>query len=223
MPLVLPGQEVRWNEPGRTFERHHHLGAYAALLVSGSCHETGDRGRHRAVAGDVLVHRSFDGHGDRVGPSGAAFINIPLDRPLNCAFGRVADLDAVVRAFERSALHGRDEFYAQFEECGRRADDWPDMLAAELSGRPAGSLAGWAEAQGLHPTSVSRGFRLAYGVSPKRFRLEQMAARAARRIQRSGDSLSAVAADVGFADQAHMSRTLSQLFAITPRDLRKLS
>ena len=223
MPLVLPGQEVRWNEPGRAFARHHHLGAYAALLVSGSCHENGDRGRLSAQAGDVLVHRAFDGHRDRIGPAGAAFINISLDRPLACAFGRVSDLDAVVKAFESSPNHGREEFYAQFERVDRRDEDWPDLLAEDLSERRTRSLADWSEAHGLHPASVSRGFRLAYGISPKRFRLEQLAARAARRIHGSADSLSEIAADTGFADQAHMSRAISQLFATTPRHLRKLS
>ncbi len=222
MPLVLPGQEVRWNEPCRRFERHHHLGAYAALLVSGTCRENGDRGRHTAEAGDVLVHRAFDGHDDQIGATGAAFINIPLERPLNAAFGRVADLDTVVRAFERSPIEGREAFHAMFREADNRGSDWPDMLAAELSGHNSRSLAEWSEAHGLHVASVSRGFRLAYGVSPKRFRLEQMAARAARRIRGSSDELSAVAAASGFADQSHMTRTIAQLFAVTPRDLRRL-
>ena len=223
MPLVLPGQEVRWNEPGRRFERHHHLGAYAALMVSGSCHENGDRGRHAAKAGDVLVHRPFDGHGDRIGPAGAAFINIPLDRPLDCAFGHVTDLDAVVRAFERSPVEGREQFHALFEEAEDCDRDWPDMLADELGRERCGSLTHWAEIHDLHPASVSRGFRLAYGVTPKRFRLEQMTARAARRIRGSADTLSEIAAGCGFADQSHMTRTIAQLFAVTPRDLRRLS
>lgn len=222
MPLVLPGQEVRLNEPGRTFERHHHLGAYAALLVSGTCHESGDRGRYTAVAGDVLVHRPFDGHGDRIGSSGAAFINIPLDRPLGCAFGRVADLDAVVRSFERSFAEGCERFHELFEPADERANDWPDMLAKELSGRRISSLADWSACHGLGPTSVSRGFRLAYGVSPKRFRLEQMAARAGRRIRASAEKLGEIAADCGFADQAHMTRTIARLFSVSPLELRRL-
>ena len=223
MPLILPGQEVQLNEPGRTFDRHHHLAAYAALLVSGKCHETGDRGRHTAVAGDVLVHRAFDGHGDRVGPAGAAFINIPIGRPLPCAFGRVTDLDAVVRAFERSPAEGGEQFQASFEPAAPRSGDWPDMLAGELAARIVGSLSDWAEAHGLNPASLSRGFRLAYGVSPKRFRLEQMAARAAREIRSSTDSLSAIAASCGFADQPHMTRTLTRMFAVSPLRLRRLS
>jgi AraC-like DNA-binding protein len=223
MPLVLPGHEVRLNEPGRTFDRHHHLGAYAALLIDGSCHETGDRGRFTAEPGEVFVHRAFDGHRDDIGRSGAAFINIPLEDPLGCAFGRVTDLDSVVRAFERSFAEGCEQFHALFEPAPVRRNDWPDMLADEISARTVGSISRWSKDHGLNPASVSRGFRLAYGISPKRFRLEQMAARAARTIRGPTDGLSAIAASCGFSDQAHMTRTMASLFGITPARLRRLS
>ena len=222
MPLVLPGQEVRLNEPGRTFDRHHHLGSYAALLVSGTCHETGDRGRFTALPGDVFVHRPFDGHGNRIGKSGAAFINIPLDRRLDCAFGRVTELDEVIRGFERSFAEGCEQFYTYFQPVCRPEGDWPDLLADQLAEPSPGPIADWSDAHGLHPASVSRGFRLAYGISPKRFRLEQMAARAGRRIRGSKEKLGEIAADCGFSDQAHMTRTIGALFAVSPLELRRL-
>ncbi|KAI1692069.1 helix-turn-helix domain-containing protein [Ditylenchus destructor] len=50
--------------------------------------------------------------------------------------------------------------------------DWPDLLAATLARDPALSITAWADRAGLDPASVSRGFARAYGVSPKRFRLE---------------------------------------------------
>ena len=190
--------------------------------MSGSCDEIGDRGRHTAVPGDVFVHRAFDGHGDRVGDSGAAFINIPLEGSMDCAFGRVTDLDAVVRAFERAPEEGRSEFHVQFTPSYGRRGDWPDILAAHLANLQVNSLAAWADATGLSPGTVSRGFRLAYGISPKRFRLEQIAAQAARRIRSSAAGLSTIAAEIGFADQAHMTRAVSQLFAVAPRELRRL-
>ena len=93
MPLVLPGEEVSLNEPGRTFARHHHLKSYAALLVSGTCDEAGDRGRFRARAGDVLLHRSFEAHRDQIGAKGAKIINFVLEEAPIEAFGFVADLD----------------------------------------------------------------------------------------------------------------------------------
>jgi AraC-like DNA-binding protein len=222
MPLILPGHEVRLNEPGRRFERHHHLTAYAALVVSGSCHEAGDGGRFDVEAGDVLIHRAFDGHRDCVGQRGAMFINIPVKVPIGSRVGRVPDVDAIVRAFERDAAAGEALFHAQFVPTDRSASDWPDLLAAMLTSTSLAPLQRWAEEHRLHPASVSRGFRLAYGLSPKRFRLETCASKAARRVREGCARLADIAAESGFADQAHMTRAFGQLFGITPSALRAL-
>lgn len=222
MPLVLPGQEVRLNEPGRTFERHHHLGAYAALLVSGSCHESGDRGRYTAVAGDVLVHCAFDGHVDQIGARGATFINIRLSNPLPSPFGRVIDLDGLIRTIERDPSRAEETLRNQFIPASLRLNDWPDLLASILATDQSTRLDIWAEEKGLHPGSLSRGFTLAYGISPRRYRLEQMAAKAARQVLGSAASLATLATDCGFADQAHMTRSFVALFGVTPAKLRRL-
>jgi len=223
MRLVLPGEEVSLNEPGRTFARHHHLKAYAALIVSGSCDEAGDRGRFRACAGDVLVHLSFEAHRDRIGPSGAKIINFDLDKPPGHAFGFVADMDATIRLQERDPIAAADLLREQFEPHPEPDRDWPDLLAVELSRAEPTRLDRWAELHGLNPSSLSRGFRLAYGVTPKRFRVEQMVSRAARSAQETDYGLSMVAAASGFADQAHMTRAMGQLFGMTPNRLRQLS
>ena len=57
---------------------------------------------------------------------------------------------------------------------------------------------------GLDPSSLSRGLRLAYGVTPKRCRFEQMASRAARGARETREALSMIAAASGFADESHM-------------------
>ena len=167
MRLVLPGEEVSLNEPGRTFERHHHLCGYAALLVQGVCDEAGDRGRYGARAGDVLVHREFDAHRDRIGPTGALFINFELPAGLQGSFGFVTDVDAVMRAYERDPAEAATLLRQQFRPHGRQSEDWPDMLAAALS-YPVTGLREWADMHGLSPNSLSRGFKLAYGITPKR-------------------------------------------------------
>jgi AraC-like DNA-binding protein len=220
MPLRLPGEESGWDEPGNAVERHHHWHAYAALVVRGSCEEAGDHGRFRARAGDVLVHRAFDAHKDQIGPRGAAFLNFRLEAPLDGWFGSVADVDAIFRAYRSDRSEALALLRAQFRPAGAVDRDWPDLLASELASGKAPSLAQWADRHGLHPASLSRGFRMAYGLSPKRFRLEAKASRAARHIRRGGASLAAVAADTGFADQAHMTRTLARLFGASPLELR---
>ena len=221
MPLVLPGGESALNDPGSRFDRHHHVRPYAALVVHGSCEEAGDRGRYRAQAGDVLIHSAFDGHRDEIGARGAVFINFALDEPLPGWFGRIRDLDAIVRAYGRDSAEAAALLAEQFHPLDVSPGDWPDLLARELAGDTRISLMHWAERHHLHPASLSRGFRQAFGVSAKRYRLERIASRAARRIRRGSEPLSAVAASCGFADQAHMTRAIAALFGQTPRSLRR--
>jgi AraC-like DNA-binding protein len=219
MPLVLPGQEVRFNEPKRSFPRHHHLSGYAAVLIEGECEEAGDHGRFRASAGDILAHRSFDGHADRIGLRGAVFINIGLRSDLPGAFGRIDDLDAFIRTCERDSIEAESMLHERFTPMEQPAD-WPDLLAHDLATKPAERLTCWADRHGFAPASVSRGFRLAYGTSPKRYRLEQMARKAAQALRARSVSLADIAIEAGFADQPHMTRTLSALFGVTPRVLQ---
>jgi AraC-like DNA-binding protein len=223
MPLVRPGQEVSLNAPGRRFARHHHLKPYAALLVGGCCDEAGDRGRFRASAGDVLVHLAFEAHQDRIGAAGATIINLALDGDVRDAFGHVRDPDSVIRAYESDPLAASEILREQFTPHAKRADDWPDMLAEHLRDSEPMPLEQWAELRGLNPPSLSRGFKLAYGITPKRYRFEQMVSRAARTLRDTGDALSMVAAATGFADQAHMTRAMAGMFGFSPGRLRKLS
>lgn len=223
MRLVLPGEEVSLNSPGRTFARHHHLKGYAALIVSGSCHEAGDCGRFNASAADVLVHLGFEAHQDCIGSAGAKIINFELEKSPPSSFGSVADLDAIVQLHERDPREAAELLVEQFVPHATQCSDWPDLLARELSGAEPARLDQWAHRHGLSANSLSRGFRLAYGVTPKRYRFEQMVSRAARRARDTGEVLSMVAAASGFADQAHMTRAMAQLFGVTPKVLRGMS
>ena len=93
------------------------------------------------------------------------------------------------------------------------------MLAEALADDPALGIADWADAMGLAPQSISRGFRLAYGISPKRYRLELRALQALRRLPGWRGSLAALAAETGFADQAHFTRAIVALTGQTPKRL----
>jgi AraC-like DNA-binding protein len=86
-------------------------------------------------------------------------------------------------------------------------DDWPDALAEALRLRADLFRIGtWARERGLAPASVSRGFRRVFGTSPERYRAEARARLAWSRIVRTRQPLAVIACDIGFADQAHMTR-----------------
>jgi len=72
----------------------------------------------------------------------------------------------------------------------------------------------------LELPSLSRGFRSAFGVSPKRFGLESKAHTALRRIREGATALSTIAADAGFSDQTHMTRAIADLTGNSPSHWR---
>lgn len=76
-------------------------------------------------------------------------------------------------------------------------------------------------ATGLTRYELARQFRLLYGTSPYRYLLMRRLHLARAQIAR-GQPLSAVAADVGFADQAHLSRMFAATFGLTPARYRVL-
>jgi len=99
-------------------------------------------------------------------------------------------------------------------------NDWPDLLAADLARDATIEVGAWADAQGLARETVSRGFAAAYGTAPIVFRAELRTRAAWLRITRGADRLSTIAADTGFADQAHMTRWIQRLTGASPTSWR---
>jgi AraC-like DNA-binding protein len=219
--LVRPGCEISRERTARRVARHHHLGGYAALVLRGGYLEAGDRGRFRAAPGDVLLHDRFEAHQDHFDSGGADILNLPLVVAPAPAFGRVDDADLIVRLAAHDARAAAEALLAAIRTVEAVLSDWPDLLAAELRGETKIVLGCWARAHGLSPSGVSRGFRQCYGVSPQRYRAEHRAALAARAAQRvRSRTLAHVAAATGFADQAHMTRTIRRLYGRTPSAIR---
>jgi AraC-like DNA-binding protein len=219
--VVAPGFEISRERTARRVARHHHLTPYAAVVLRGGYVEAGDRGRFRAEAGVVLFHDGFEAHQDQFHPGGADILNLPMAAGPARAAGRLADPDALIRIAERDPAAAAMMLLAWVEPGGPELSDWPDRLAADLRADRVASLSEWARFAGLQPSSVSRGFRLCYGVSPQRYRLEQRTAKAARRARGAGTALALVAAEVGFADQSHMCRAMRRVFEATPAALRR--
>jgi AraC-like DNA-binding protein len=101
--------------------------------------------------------------------------------------------------------------------------DWPDLLAATLSGTGDVAFSRWATIHGLANATVSRGFKAVYGVSPSAFRLELKVRRAWRTIVRGTVPLAQVALEAGFADHAHMTRAVHRFSGFTPSLWRAMS
>lgn len=201
--------------------RHRHRRAYAAIILAGGYEEAGDAGRWHVSPGDILVHADLEAHQDRVGAAGCTLVNVALSGDLLAGgLFRVADPDAIVRLAERDGPAALSSLREQARTPVAPLDDWPDLLARRLRDDGAFSIGRWASAMGLAPESVSRGFRRAYGLSPRRYRLEARGRRALAMIRRGEAGLAAIAQDCGFADQPHLTRTISQMSGRPPRQWR---
>jgi|SRR5580704_3132898 AraC-like DNA-binding protein len=204
-------------ERGQRFSRHRHPHPYAAVVLAGAYREAGSGGRFRVSSGEVMFHEAFDAHLNCVEPTGAVILNIPLQ---SCATQRahcgVANVDKIAAIAERDPAAAETELLNSLLELPARAGDWPDMLAADLLCNAVTSLEIWSAQHGLTPHSLSRGFRNAFGVTPKRFGLESKAHTALRHIRVGAAPLSAIAADAGFSDQSHMTRTIAELTGNPP-------
>jgi AraC family transcriptional regulator len=80
-----------------------------------------------------------------------------------------------------------------------------------------------ARREGVHPVHLAREFRRHYGTAPTEYRRQSRVRRAVSHISGSRRSLSEVAYEAGYADQAHMTREMRSVAGLTPLALRRLS
>ena len=201
--------------------RHRHGAAFATLVLSGGYVEAGDTGRHRVAAGDVIAHHAFESHLDLFEIEGAEVLIIPLPRLWTGAtVGRADDPDLLVRLTEKVPAEVAEALKCQVTARPPRIEDWPDSLAADLVADQNLNIAGWARTRGLHPGSVSRGFRQQFGVTPAGFRLSVRAVRAARAIATTSAPLAQIALACSYVDQSHMCNAVRALTGLSPSRLR---
>jgi AraC-like DNA-binding protein len=204
---------------GDRMARHRHAEGYAALVLAGGYVEAGDSGRFRVRPGQVVVHNAHEAHQDEFSGVGSQILNITLVDELNVVTGMVPDPDAIARLAERDSLSAAAMLRDAIRPLDARFADWPDLLAATLATTAEFSIEDWANSIGLKPQSISRGFRRVYGVSPKRYRLEQRTLRAIRRLHTWSGTWASLAAELGFSDQSHLGRAV---VALTDCNLSRL-
>lgn len=233
MPLAFDTSHFRRITPGIetlpssfSLPRHRHLHAYATVVLAGRFEESGYNGRIQATAGDVLIHPTLDCHGNHMVSAGVKLIR--LDWSDETGVGGLYHLDEIgeiARAAEKDLTEAMHLLQCALrEKCTRslgQRDDWPDMLLTDLANSASIEIGAWAEANGLARETVSRGFTAAYGIPPSVFRAELRARSAWLRITRGSDCLCRIAAESGFADQAHMTRWIHRMTGAPPGAWRR--
>ena len=219
---VAPGLE-RLERSG-WLPRHRHRDAYVLIAVDGVFEQASYAGRVTARPGDLLLQPTLDCHANRTLGEHVRVLRLPWRfEPGTGGVHALRDLDAVVRAAQRDprealALVERD--VATLEPRPARIADWEDELARQLVAGSVGELRDWAHANAIAPETLSRGFRRRFGVTPSRFRLEWRTRAACLRLASRAGASRDIAAETGFADQAHMSRCVQEMTGATPGEWR---
>lgn len=210
-----------YHPPGEVLRRHPHAHAFAAIVISGGYVEAGDTGRHCLEPGDVLLHRAWESHTDVVDYNGAEVLIVALqDAQVKFPLGRISNPDELVHLSQSQPGEVARQLLNDLRPVAPRVTDWPDLLALALRENPNLSIKEWARQAGLHVGSVSRGFRQVFQVSPLFYRLVQRTHLAVAALRETDSPISLVAHNTGFADQAHMSRSIRQITQSTPTALR---
>jgi len=206
--------------------RHRHLRAYATVVLAGAFEESGNNGRILATAGDVLIHPALDCHGNQMVSAGVKLIR--LDWTDHSGVGglyHLDDVDEIARAAEKDLIEATHLLEQALRKRGApspgRRNDWPDLLLQDLAQNAATEIGEWAEMNGLARETVSRGFAAAYGIAPSVLRAELRARSAWLRITRGSEGLCTIAAETGFADQAHMTRWIHRTTGFPPAVWRR--
>lgn len=119
-------------------------------------------------------------------------------------------------------LESSDE--AQANDCSLSHDDRQklmrarDLLLADLSRAP--SLADLAGQCGLGLVKLKKGFRSLFGSSAYGLYLQERMHEARRRLESEGESVTAVALDLGYSNISHFAAAFRKQFGINPAQLK---
>lgn len=150
----------------------------------------------------------------------------PLQRSLRLLHGRISES----RAAESSCRHVLSAVAEEVAEAeGSNADPQGRAVASAIEqvrvsldaavGRRV-SLSEMARMAGLSRFHFLRAFTRAYGVTPYAYSVNQRVM-AARRLLVEGHPISMAALEVGFADQAHLTRIFLRTVGVTPGEYRR--
>lgn len=227
---------------------HTHETASFTMVIGGGYVEQFRSGALECSRGTILFRASGEPHYDRISDGGARCLMIELrqnwqqrmlegglrisaPRQLNHASNFIAQLrhelltndTAMSLAVEALTLELICTFIREPRET-RHAPLWlrklRDRLDVEFAQKI--SLREIARETGHHPAHVARIFRRHYHCSVGEYVRKRRINLACDRI-RHGESLSAIALDAGFANQAHFSRSFRAIMGISPSEYLDLS
>ena len=232
--------------PRMIVPRHVHENAYLCVVVAGGF-ELEARARVACPPGSVVAYPAGGPHANRFGDAHGRCVNLHfgdswlgdaalrawladfrcaplgehaasvrrLARELSARDGAAA-LSITAAAIELVAEAMRTPAPAGAHGAIRRV---VDLLESDLARTP--SLASLAHEAGLHPSHLARCFRATLGETIGEYVRRRRVEQSLCALARPELSLAEIAADAGFADQAHFGRVFKRHFGTTPGARRR--
>jgi AraC family transcriptional regulator len=225
----------------RSCRRHAHEHAFVSFLQHGAFSEAFGKKKLEHRPGDVLFHPEDTVHSDETA-SGSRFLLLEVSAKLlsvldlpksgepyscgNAAAGVMKRLEKRMQDRSMDLLELEEaivELFAPACAISVHPKYAPIMRVREMLHARAGesmTLLQLADESGLHPIYLSRSFRRVFGMRVGQYLSRIRVSLAAVRLTHRDDSLTDIAAQCGFADQSHLTRTFKALRGITPGEYR---
>jgi AraC family transcriptional regulator len=221
---------------GLHLPRHAHDYSNVTIVVGGDMEESAAAGEHRGHAFSVVTKPAGSEHENRVGRAGTRTLAVELRRPVGGRWSWFEEPEVVraavslVRAWRAGGNLEASAFALLAEVmsdgcAGGAAPPWLQEVTRMLDARFDEPLRFDAMAReiGLHPVYLSRAFQRYTGRTMQQYLCALRLRHARHLLSASSRTITAIAADAGFADSSHLCRTFANLLDITPGGYRGLA
>lgn len=230
--------------PGTVVPSHAHAHPYFCYVSAGEFEEHGAGGSYVAMRGTLVFHPAAETHSDEFGRAGGRCFNIEVGGDVDlvrdpgvvrgAAVRYAAELYREMRAWDgasavvaeglTAALLARVDFDAgRVAAPKRRARGDFSRAVERLRADPCNPppLALLASEAGLSTISFARAFRRHFGCGVGAYLRAERVELAKRALAESDRAVSMIAAELGFSDQAHLTRVFRNATGWTPAAFRR--
>lgn len=223
--------------PDAELPEHSHDTAHAVLAIDAGYRTRARQGEQDAEAGIAVFNPCGTVHRDRFASTGARFLAVDWSHDLVEEEGAARDLGrgealAILSKMVGAMTHDGDglealalDLVAAMEPRheSRAPVTWwrrAEVVLDEVAGLSGAGIADAARIVGVHPVHFARVWRRETGEAPAASLLRRRTMNALAMLDEDR-ALSDIAAECGFSDQAHLTRSMRRFAETTPAGLRR--